>query len=81
MVFVNFFVDFVAPGSVCFFDVKFDVLHQFVFALFAFLHVFFAIVCACAFDMFTHKPIATIKRPKLCPLPALFGFLASPKLD
>ena len=79
--FVKCFVDFVAPVSTCFFCVKIGVLDRFIFARFAFFYVFFAIVCACAFDTFIFNSIATIERPKSYQLPSLFGFLTSPKLD
>ena len=48
---------------------------------FCFVRVFFAIVCACAFDTFICKHFSVLNRPKLWLLPSLFGFLVSPKLD
>ena len=80
VVLVKFFVNFLARISACFFYCKIGVLHQIYICSFCFCHLFFTIVCDCAFDTFIPKPFAALARPKLCLLPSLFVFLASPKL-
>ena len=62
------------------FDCKIGLLHQFVFARFDIFVCFLAVVFACPFDTFIHKPFACLNRSKLWLLLSLFGFLASPML-
>ena len=63
------------------FPCKIDLFHQFVFDRFGLFVRFLAVVCACPFDSFVHTPFASLNRPKLCLLPSLFVFLASPMLS
>ena len=63
-----------------FYGAKIGVLYQFMFGHFAFFVYFFAIAFACAFDTFILKPLSALTYQKLCLLPSLFGFLASPML-
>ena len=53
VVFVNFFIDFVAPVSTCFFYAKFGVLHRFIFARFVF-YMYFLRLCTLAVLIRSH---------------------------